>query len=226
MNVGEYILLAFPAIFVILNPFMAATSFLMLTQGFPEAQQSRVARRACLTAFLVSLLFAIAGHLIFQIFHITVEAFRIAGGIILFTVGLNMLQLQPLRIKQTEEEKAELLIKRQNQDVGAVPLGLPIMCGPGTITTVIVLMAEIKWDSKFLGLLQAAGLIVSIALACVLFYFIMIHSKKLLDLLKITGIGVLTRIMGLILTVIATQFVINGIRDLIPKLAQFATTGS
>jgi len=107
MNVAEYILIAFPAMLVILNPLMAASSFMSMTQDLQQEVQYSVARKACLTAFIVLVIFAAAGQFIFQMFNITVEAFRIAGGIILFNVGFRMLKLQPLRIKQTEEEKEE-----------------------------------------------------------------------------------------------------------------------
>lgn len=219
MTVAEYILIAFPALFVILNPLMAASSFMSMTMGQSDAVQLRIAQRACMTALVAMIVFAFAGHLIFRIFNITVEAFRIAGGIILFTVGMQMLKLQPIRIKQTEEEKRELL-KRHDQDVGIVPLGIPILVGPGTITTVLVLTAEINWTNKLIGTLQMTGLLISTLLSVVLIYYLLVHSRRMTDILKTTGINVLTRIMGLILTVIATQFVINGIKGLIPKFAQ------
>lgn len=218
MTVAEYILIAFPAIFVILNPLMAASSFMSMTMEQPEAVQLRIAKRACITTLAGMLIFIVAGHLIFRIFNITVEAFRIAGGIILFTVGMQMLKMLPVRIKQTREEEKEML-KRHDQDIGIVPLGIPILCGPGTITTIIVLTAEINWQNKFIGMLQLTGLLISALLSAILIYYILINSRKLIDILKTTGIGVMTRIMGLILTVIATQFVINGVKGLLPKFA-------
>lgn len=218
MTVAEYILIAFPALLVILNPLMAASSFMSMTMGQSDAVQIRIAKRACITALIALIIFCFAGHLIFRIFSITVEAFRIAGGIILFTVGMQMLKLQPVRIKQTEEEKRELL-KRHDQDVGIIPLGVPILVGPGTITTVLVLTAEINWQDKLIGTLQMTGLLISSVLSVILIYYILINSRRLTDILKTTGIGVMTRIMGLILTVIATQFAINGVKGLILKFA-------
>lgn len=219
MTVTEYILIAFPAIFVILNPMVAASTFMSMTVDLPENTQTKIAKRSCIAAFVVICVFAIAGHLIFKIFNITVEAFRIAGGIILFTVGMQMLKLMPVRIKQTKEEEKDIL-KRPHQDVGIVPLGVPVMCGPGTITTILVLTAEINWKIKLIGALQLSGLILCSAISLIVIYYILINSRRLMDVLKITGIGVMTRIMGLILTVIATQFVINGVRDLLPKFAK------
>lgn len=217
MTVAEYIFIAFPAIFLILNPFSAASSFLTLTQGQSEEAQIRTAKRACTSAFFILIFFALAGHFIFQMFHITISAFRIAGGIIVFQIGLNMLKLQPLRIKQTEEEMEESLHK---QDIAIVPLAMPLLSGPGAITTIMVLTAEINWKLKLTGMLQMAGLVIASALSLVLIYYLMTHSRKLLELFKITGVGVMTRIMGLILTVIAAQFVINGVRDLLPEFAK------
>ncbi|MBI4124452.1 MAG: NAAT family transporter [Deltaproteobacteria bacterium] len=217
MTVAEYILIAFPALIVILNPLMAASSFMSMTMSQSDAAQLRIAKRACITALIALIVFSFAGHLIFRIFNITVEAFRIAGGIILFTIGMQMLKLQPSRIKQTEEEREEAL--KKTQDVGIVPLGIPILVGPGTITTVLVLTAEINWQNKLIGTLQMTGLLISSLLSTVFIYFILINSRRLIDILKTTGIGVMTRVMGLILTVIATQFVINGVKGLLPKFA-------
>ena len=219
MDVAQYIFIAFPAIFVILNPLMAASTFMSMTVGIDEQAQTKIAKRASISALVVMAVFIFAGHLIFRIFGITVEAFRIAGGIILFTVGMQMLKLQTVRIKQTEEEKEDML-KRQHQDIGVIPLGVPVMCGPGTITTILVLTADIDWHNKFLGILEMGGLLFSSILSVILIYYILVHSRRLMDVLKVTGIGVMTRIMGLILTVIATQFVINGLRDLLPKFAK------
>src|SRR3989338_3533930 len=115
MNVAEYILIAFPALFVILNPLGTATSFMSMTIGHTPEDQVIIAKKACWTAFFGMLTFAIAGHLIFQLFQITVEAFRIAGGIILFTIGLEMLNLKPLRTKQTHQKRLEIL-ENQHQD--------------------------------------------------------------------------------------------------------------
>lgn len=217
MSVADYIFIAFPAMFVILNPFSAASSFLTFTASQTEEEQLRTAKRACITAFVVLIIFGLTGHFIFKMFNITLQAFRIAGGIIMFIIGLNMLNMRHSRMKQTEEEMEEGL---QRNDVAIVPLGIPMLSGPGAITTMMVLMTEIDKKSTFNGILQMAGLFISCGLCLFLIYFIMIHSRKLMEWLKITGVGVMTRIMGLILTVIATQFVINGVRDLLPEFSK------
>lgn len=220
MTVAEYIFIAFPSILVILNPFMASTSFLSLTKGEKEAKRAQIAKRSCLTAFFILIFFAFAGHLIFQAFDITIEAFRVAGGIVLFSVGWEMLQLKPLRIKQTEEEREE---SQTLDDIAVVPLAIPILSGPGAITTVMVLTAEINWKSKLVGLLQMSGLLLSCAASLILIYLILLNAEKLFKLFRITVLGVITRIMGLILTVTATQFVINGLKDLLPQLAKLVS---
>lgn len=114
MSITEYILIAFPAMLVILNPLMAVSSFMSMTQDLQKEIQLSIAWKACCTALFTLILFAAAGQLIFQLFGVTVEAFRIAGGIILFSVGFRMIRLQPLRIKQTEEEKEESLNRTDN----------------------------------------------------------------------------------------------------------------
>ncbi len=217
-NVAEFIFIAFPALFVILNPLISASSFISMTIGVPVETQHRIAKKACWTALIAILVFTFAGHLIFRIFNITVEAFRIAGGIVLFTTGFQMLKLSPFLTRQVERAKEEAA-KRPDHDIGIVPLGIPIMCGPGTITTVLVLTAEIEWKSKLMGMLQMSGLLISAVVSVILIYFMLIHSNKLMEVLKKTGMEVLNRIMGLFLTVIATQFVINGVKELLPKFA-------
>ncbi len=211
MSIFEFITLAFPAIFFILNPFSAATVFLSLTPTKTDQERKGIARRACLTAFFVLFFFIISGHLIFKIFNISIPAFRLAGGIIIFTIGMNMLRLQPIRIKQTDEEVQASLMRT---DVGVIPLGIPIMSGPGAITTVIVLMGNTT------SLLEAGVLVACAAVSVAIIYYILIHSTKLLDLIKVTGMGILTRVMGLIICVIAAQFFINGIKDLLPEFAR------
>lgn len=211
MTIAEYILLSFPAIFVILNPFSAASSFLSMTMERTPKEQKTIAKKACITALVILLVFALGGKFIFQLFDITIPALRIAGGIVLFIVALDMIQLLPIRIRQTQEEIEEGM---QMQDVAAVPLGTPILSGPGAITTVMVLMAETKNVTQVLLLLLAC------LLSCVAIYYILLHSRRFLALFKVTGVGISTRIMGLVLSVIAMQFVINGLKELLPEFAR------
>ena len=211
MDIFEYIAVAFPAIFVILNPFSALTSFLALTTSKTEEQKHNIAKRACLTAFITLISFILFGHIIFKAFGISMPAFRIAGGIIVFLIGLNMLQHKPLRMKQTDEEMQESLTKT---DVAIIPLGIPLMSGPGSITTAMVLMMEAR--NPF----EIVGLILSCAATCLIFYFILNNSTRFMKYLSLTVAGIMTRVMGLFLSVIAIQFIINGIKELLPIFAK------
>lgn len=211
MTIADYFLFAFPGIFVILNPLGAASTFLSLTEGRTPDQQRNIAKRACLTSFFILLVFMLLGHLIFALFHITIGAFRIAGGFLLYTVGWQMLQAYPVRLKQTNEEMEEGMHK---EDIAIVPLAIPLLAGPGAITTVLVLISEAKhfWQ---VGMLIGCMLVALIAT-----YFILIHSIRLMGFLKVTGARIMNRLLGLILVVVAVQFVINGVKDVVPEIVR------
>src|SRR3989338_10152542 len=124
MTIADYFLFAFPGIFVILNPLGAAATFLSLTEGRSADQQRLIAKRACITSFFILLVFMLLGNLIFALFNITIGAFRIAGGLLLYTVGWQMLQAYPIRLKSTKAEMAEGM---QKEDIAILPLAMPLL---------------------------------------------------------------------------------------------------
>jgi multiple antibiotic resistance protein len=132
-----FALLCFTSLLAIINPLSAAPMYLALTDGYPPEHRRRTLRSAIITAFLVLLVFALLGGTIFQLFGITIDAFRIAGGVIFFGIGMDMLQAKRTRGKTTEEEEREATTW---EAVGITPLGIPMITGPGAITTVKVLM--------------------------------------------------------------------------------------
>jgi multiple antibiotic resistance protein len=131
-----FALLCFSSLLAIINPLSAAPMYLALTDGYTPEHRRRTLRSGILTAFLVLVVFALLGGTIFQLFGITIDAFRIAGGILFFGIGMDMLQAKRTRGKATEEEEREATTK---EEVGITPLGVPMITGPGAITTVIVL---------------------------------------------------------------------------------------
>jgi MarC family membrane protein len=136
-----FALLCFTSLLAIINPLSVVPMYLGLTEGYEPDHRRRVLRTGMLTAFLVLAAFALLGGTIFQIFGITIHAFRIAGGIIFFGIGMDMLQARRSRGKVTEEEERE---GRTKENVGVTPLGIPMITGPGAITTVMVLMTEAR----------------------------------------------------------------------------------
>jgi multiple antibiotic resistance protein len=204
-SVLEFSLVAFSSVFFLVDPFAAIPPFLVMTAGATHASRRRTARQASFTAFLVLSVFALAGGLIFKIFGITLPALKIAGGILLFLIGIDM-----LRAKQSETKKApgETEEACEKGDVGIIPMGIPMLAGPGAISSVMVLMGQSpRWW-------QAAPVFIAIGVTALCSYLILAGADRISKILGETGIHILMRIMGLLLTAIAVQFEINAFRDL------------
>lgn len=200
-------LVAFGSVFSIVDPFSAVPVFLGLAGGESRATQSRTALRASVTCFLVLSVFAAAGGYIFRFFGITIPAFKIAGGILLFGVALEMMRAKHSGIRTTKEEEEE-----PRQDVGLIPLGLPLLSGPGAIAAVMVLAGNAPHAEGHIAV-HLAVLAVS-----VLAFLILRSASFFAKLLGTTGINIIGRLMGLILAAMAIQFVLDGIHEAFPKL--------
>ncbi|MEE9224442.1 MAG: NAAT family transporter, partial [Thermoplasmata archaeon] len=135
----DFALSAFTAIFAIVNPVGNLTFFVALTEGYSKEDKIKVIKKVIMVASITLLVFALAGNTIFTMFHTSIPAFRIAGGLLLFSIGFVMVQGGRPGSKLTEKDRSEALEKEM---VGAVPLGVPMFAGPGSITTVMVFMAE------------------------------------------------------------------------------------
>jgi multiple antibiotic resistance protein len=213
-EVLSFAIVAIPSLLVIINPLVVTSVFLTLTGAYPPEARRRAARKTSLVAFTVLLCFAVFGSVLFRVFSITIGAFQIAGGIILFSVALGMLHAQPTRTKQTPEELAEAM---QREDVAVVPLAIPMVSGPGAITTVMVLAGEARGVPSMIVLLAA----IVIAIATV--WLMMRHAARIGRLLGPSGLNITTRLMGLILATVAVQFVIHGIESVLPEVLAHAT---
>ena len=156
--------------------------------------------------------FGLAGSLIFKMFGITMPAFRIAGGLILLLIGLEMLQAKR---SHTQEVPAETQEGVEKEDVGVIPLGIPMLAGPGAISTVMVLIGQqpLSW--------HAAVVLAAILITALLSYLVLSGADRVRKVLGETGIRIMMRMMGLLLTAIAVQFVLNGLSEfgIIPKQA-------
>src|SRR3954468_4342928 len=139
ISLAKFALLCFTSLLSIINPLSGAPMYLALTDGYSAGQRRKTLRSGVVTAFVVMVVFALLGGTIFQLFGITIDAFRIAGGFIFFGIGMDMLQAKSRRGKATEEEEQE---GRVRENVGVTPLGIPMITGPGAITTVMVLMTQ------------------------------------------------------------------------------------
>lgn len=201
-EIFSYIGLALPALIVITNPIAASTFFLSISTGLTEKEMKKRALKACLTSMYIMIAFAIFGTFIFKLFSITIYAFQIAGGIILFGVAMEIRKMK----KQTAEMS-------KNDETTIVPLAIPMISGPGAITTCLMLAGEAD------NILLLGILVLCIMVSLLIMYVALSHASKLTTVLGAGGVNILTRLMGLILAVISVQFVINGIKTAIPILA-------
>ncbi|HSD57513.1 MAG TPA: MarC family protein [Methanotrichaceae archaeon] len=196
-----YFAYAFASMFVIVNPIEATMVFISLTSGMKTEEKKKIYWRTTSVAFAIALLFAVAGDLVLQFFGITVDSLRVAGGVLLFLVAIDMLRGVRQQKKITE---AELRDANLREDISVFPLAMPLLTGPGAITTVVVLMGAA------FTLSQKVIVLAALSLTFVTTYFILRFSEYIDRALGITGIMVMTRIMGLILGAIAVNFVALG----------------
>ena len=208
MEISELLLhfvYAFTTIFIIVNPIEATLVYVTLTATLNSKERTRIYRRTTLVAFAIAILFSLAGDLVLRIFGITVDSLRVAGGILLFLVAIDMLRGIRQQNKVTE---VELLDANQRDDVSIFPLAIPLLTGPGAITTVVVLMGAAD------SLAKKGMVLLAISLTFLATFFILKFSQYIDRALGITGIMVMTRIMGLILGAVAVSFVATGIWNL------------
>jgi multiple antibiotic resistance protein len=187
-----------------INPLGVMPVFTSLTTGMNTKEARQVAVKAVLTALFTMILFAVSGKFIFDFFHISVNSLRVVGGIIFFMAGFDMLQARLIRTKENSKPDSDY-----GNDIAITPLGIPLICGPGAITASIVLMNDADLiTEKFL-------LLVAIILALIITLFFLLGARKIMRLLGDSGNKVLMRIMGLIVMVIAVEFLFSGLKPIL-----------
>jgi multiple antibiotic resistance protein len=205
----RFSLLALSSIFFLVDPFAALPTFIAMTEGDDPQHRRAIARKASLTALIVLAAFAFAGEAIFRLFGITLPAFEIAGGIILLLIGLDMLQAKR---SPTQEAIGDTVAATQKDDAGIVPLGIPMLAGPGAITSVMVLVGQAQSGDHTRW--EMVAILAAILITAAVCYLVLGNSDKVAHVLGDTGIRILVRIMGLLLVALAVQFFINGLTDL------------
>jgi multiple antibiotic resistance protein len=201
--IAEFALVTFTSVLFIVDPIAVVPSYLVVTRGETAAQRAATARRACIAAALILIAFAIGGALIFQLFGITLSAFRIAGGLILWLVAMDMLRAQ----RTTQESTPELVEGETKEDTAITPLAMPMLAGPGAISTVMVLAAQARTMPR------KAIVYASIVVTALASWLVLRLAERLIERIGQTGIRVMTRIMGLLLAALAVQFVIGGAQE-------------
>jgi multiple antibiotic resistance protein len=206
----SFALVTFSAIFFVVDPFAVIPLFLTVTQGDSPRKKHATALKASIVTTITLLMFAFAGGVIFRVFGITVGAFKIAGGLLLFLLALDMLRAQPSRVRTSPEEETEGI---ERSEVAVIPLGIPMLAGPGSIATVTVLMGQ-SWNSP-----ARIGIVIGSVVLTGLLTFVLLRSSAIVERsLRATGLNILNRLMGLILAAVAVQFVVNGVADVIPQI--------
>ena len=206
-DLTSFALTTFVAIFAIVNPVGAMTFFIVLTRSYPKKLRKRVADKAVLAATITLLIFAFVGNYIFLVFGTSIPAFRIAGGILLFTIAFSMMQGERSRTQLSPQDRQEAL---EREAIGIVPLGVPMFAGPGAITTVMVLMAEAS--SPQVDWLRVMIILASILVTMAVGWIMLKNADRIFRRIGRMGAYAISRIMGLILAAIAVQFVILGIQ--------------
>jgi multiple antibiotic resistance protein len=219
-NVVTFFLYAFTSIIIIVNPIAAMTVYTSLTSGMDFPYHRRIANYSCRLAFIVLLFFTIAGSVLLDLFGISIQAFTIAGGILLLFVGFEMVNAKTSRTKMTSIEKYQQI---DPEEVSSMPLAFPMIAGPGSITTVIVLSKEIPHSEYIFGLpfsFQTFIIIFCLSLTILITWLTFIFSDKLSSYIREREYRVLNRLMGIMLMAIAVQFIINGVSQAFPGIIQ------
>jgi multiple antibiotic resistance protein len=195
--------LAFTSLLAIVNPLSAVPLYVTATSDLNKAQRASTLRVAVATGIISLVAFGLAGTYILRFFGITTYAFRIAGGLIFLGIGSDMLKARRSRDRttRTEQEEAE-----QKSDVGIIPLGIPTLAGPGSITTVITLTAQATSRMELIGLYGAIVAVMIVA------WMVLAVAPFIVKRVGRTGMNVMTRLMGLLIMVIGVQFIIEGVR--------------
>ena len=205
----SYALLCFTSLFTLINPIGMLPAYLSLTEEITREERTVINKKGIITAGIILIIFSFIGNSIFSFYGITINAFRIVGGFIFFRIGLNMLESKISRMKATPKEEEEA---HQKEVFAFTPFAIPMIAGPGSITSAMILSANSQnYVDKFV-------FITMLILTLLITYLIFQTSGRISKFFGTIGLRILQRIMGLLLMVIAVQFVIDGIIPIIKKL--------
>jgi multiple antibiotic resistance protein len=203
MELFQSALITFTSVLFIVDPIAVIPTYLVITRDETPLQRRRTALRACIAAALLMIAFGLAGKFVFETLGITMPAFRVAGGAILWIVAMDMLQAK----RTTQESAPEIEEGRAKEDVAITPLAMPMLAGPGAISTIMVLSGQAR------TLAQSIVVYLSVVLTAAVCWVTLRIGERLMARMGQTGIRVMTRIMGLLLAALAAQFVLTGVRE-------------
>lgn len=200
-------ILSFTSFFTLINPLGTMPIFITMTAELDQQHRTKTAQKASIVSFIMIVVFAFSGQLLFNFFGISVNSFRIVGGVIFFLMGMDMLQARLGKVKVKDSE-----IKSYVNDISITPLAIPMICGPGALTNAIVLMEDAETIE------MKVVLLLSILLVMVLTYLILYSASRIIKFLGETGNNVMMRLMGLIVMVIAVEFFFSGLKPILQDI--------
>ncbi|RFP87543.1 MarC family protein [Rhodobacteraceae bacterium 63075] len=207
-----FVITAFATLFVIIDPIALTPIFATMTQGAPAPARRKMALRACLVAFFILVAFTLFGEALMHFIGISMPAFRVAGGILLFLTALEMLFERRTKRREGQadmaaEDAAQDSSSDDDNDPSVFPLAVPLLAGPGAIATVILLAGQVPGWAGTAAVIGMVGVVLAVVFASLLL------SDLLERGLGKTGINVATRILGMLLAALAVQFVLDGLRN-------------
>ena len=202
------------AFMVLINPFGALTLFLDSTRGYSLNNRRNVARVACLTIFITISFFTLAGETLLKALGISIGSFQLAGGILVFLIALNMMNGEgnPVKPDQENFDVDHLHGAPPTMAAAVVPIAIPMMIGPGGISTVII------YSSQVTGILQVSAILIAGLFISLFCYLALMAAGRISRLLGDTGLNIMSRIMGMLLAAVAIEIIVNGLRTLFPDL--------
>jgi len=203
----KFAVVALSAVFFVIDPIANVPIFLSITVAESAVQRRRIAKRAAFATWVTLSIFALAGGLIFKAFGISLGAFKIAGGLMLLLMAVDMMRAQPSPTRTTAEEQGEA---RTRDDIAIFPLAIPMLAGPGAIATVMVLMSRAAWHP-----VRTLAVFVAVTITCALAWLMMRSAANAERLLPKTLLRAFERVMGLLLAAVAVEFIAGGVRDMV-----------
>ena len=202
------------AFLVLINPFSALTLFLDLTRGYSMMNRRKVARIACLTIFITISFFTLVGETLLKALGISIGSFQLAGGILVFLIALNMMNGEgnPVKPDQENFDVDHVQDAPPTAAAAVVPLAIPMMIGPGGISTVII------YSSQVSGVLQISAILIAGVLISIFCYLALMAAGRISRLLGDTGLNIMSRIMGMLLAAVSIEIIVKALRSLFPVL--------
>jgi multiple antibiotic resistance protein len=202
----DFLIQTFLTLFVVMDPIALVPAFLGMAGMRPRAEQLRLARKAVIVAGSVMLFFALFGQVFLRYLGINLAAFRASGGVLLFLMALDMVFARTSGARETSEEEQEA---KAREDISVFPLGIPLIAGPGTLSSIMILTGKSPNFEGDLGVIVVAFCVLAIC------YFALRSGTRVISVIGKTGVNVISRVLGVLLAALAVQYIADGVRSLL-----------